>query len=484
MTRLSRAEICLFLLPWIAGASLLVGLLFLRLPPDGVRRLSFTLDGSSPWFNPFIPSQRVSQAGVQSGGWIGQRIFKGPVYANARVPGVFDQVEIALEVRPSTQSLIELGLSQDAAGETFEIRPLWSQALSKGWRQTAACGWRGFVREDQPDAVLCQNDFEHSVLWFATSSAPKLMDTAPVEKSYEVSLRGSHDFYALPVDGKIRFDFTLQDMNRRPGTDAAIFRLSKDGVLLWSDALATGEFHAGQPSGMFQKRIEMKGLSGGVYQLSVSAPDDIFLRHISTPLRHWVIGPRLYVGDQVDFRAGVITARAWTNTRHLTVETTHRESLQTIYLGSASATLSHTHEVQALDREIDELIGPVVFLAPRGDVRVIGDGFFAFDSEALFLPQPRHLTPATDPNAEGIQTVLTSYEPVAQTSDGWMIVRAQFPIQPRQETLRLVLSVPESTDRSGLDVRHVTLVYRRLDNSWTGWGKALLRELAMAWHAL
>ncbi len=466
---------------WLGVVVTLAALLFLRIPLDGRRHFSFAFDGRSPWLGTFLPGQRATSIGLQPEGWIGQRILQDPVYASARVPGVFDRLDTALEIRPNQQPFIEMGLRRESLEETFEMQPVWSQVLSHGWKPAQGCGHQGFVREGEPDSVLCEKNFEQMLTWFASSSAPEWMDTSSVTKTFDLSLRGSHEIYAIPVNGEILFDLTFQDMNRRPGTDAATFRVSKDGVLLWSDVVNTGDGQNGKPSVMFQKRVHLTGLGPGVYQFSISAPDDIFFRQISTPVRHWVIGPRLSFGDQIGFQSGVMSGRVWTNSRHLSLETLHREGLQTVSLGSARTTLVHTHELSYLDRLPREMAGATIVSAPQGDVRVVGDGFFAFDPDALFLPKPRRFTDSTDPIAEGIRVVLTPYQGAEPLDEGWVKIHAHFPMSASQGTVTLAISAPGLAGRhASVDVRHVELWYERFDITLRGWLNALRREVGLA----
>jgi hypothetical protein len=118
----------------MAAVGVLFWLLFVRIPPSGVRSFIVGLDGRSPWVNTFLPGQRVSDVGLQPGGWVGQSIYDEPVYETLRLPGVYQQVTLGFEFRPHDQPFMDLGLTHEPAAD-ISIQPLWSQVLAQGWRR-------------------------------------------------------------------------------------------------------------------------------------------------------------------------------------------------------------------------------------------------------------------------------------------------------------------------------------------------------------
>ncbi len=486
MTIPRPVAVMLFLLPWLAVAVVGWWLLVLRFPPSGIWRASFALDGQSPWFDPFLPGQRASSPGVQPEGWVGQRITMDPVYASARTPGLYDAVDVALELRALRQPLLELGILRDPVTFALEMHPVWSEELSQGWHPARVGDVRGFVRDVAPDSALVSQDYEHMMVWFATTTSPERMDEPRPFKTTDVSLRGGHDFYTIPVNGEIAFTFAIQDVNRSRGGNAVVFRLSKDDETVWTDAVGTGGTKGKRPTEVYEKNIRVRDVKPGIYRLSLIADDDIFIRSIGTTARHWVMGPRLYVGDTVGYRAAAQPLAAWTNSRHLALETFHTEGLQAVSLGSAAVTLLKTHESYALDRTEKEWSGDAQILAPKGDVRIVGDGYFALDRDALFLPRPRRLTDASHPAKEGVIAVLTNYQPPEKLSDGWMRVHTAFALSPQDDRLKFSLAAPGIffVRRGAVDVRAVTMTYTRPAISWNEWWVVVRHELVAAWKRL
>ncbi|MEN9558721.1 MAG: hypothetical protein RL141_1090 [Candidatus Parcubacteria bacterium] len=445
-----------------------------RFPPTGVAVFDIPLDGRSAWVDPFLPAERVTSPGPQDdGAWVGQRILQDPVYASARLPGVYETVDVELEFRTLRQPLLEIGLLRDEKTQQFEFRPIWFEPLQDPtWG--AAPDASGYARNR-----LFQQAQTFAV-WHASATAPLLTDPAREPRTTRVSLRGSHDVYAVPAGGRVQFTFAVQDVNRAAGPDTVTFRLSRDGEEIGQDFLGIGGTRDNGMGPVVEKTVTIPNALPGVYRIQMLADDDVFIRSITTDATRWVLGPRLVFADDVGFDAAVRPGIAWSNSRHLVLETFHNEGLQEIVLGSARATLARTHEAVRLDR-VDADARPQKLQAPRGDVRIIGDGWFAFSPEAFFEPQPRRLTDASDPLAEGVTDIRTPYMRPEDLGDGWVRARATFQLDPRADRVRLALSAPGVLSRSGaVDIRRVRLTYRRPPRSWPEWRRVITEELRNA----
>jgi len=479
-------KILAILIAWGSAFALVCFVMAPHFPLSGVVHFSFPFDGASPWFNPFQPGERVSSPGKQPDGWTGQRITDEPVYGSARVPGAFDTVNVSMEVRALRQPLVDMGLLRDEAAFQFEMKPLWSEALSKGWHAVSINGLTGMVRDGYPDDALLRQDYDRLMTWDASATSPVLSDTAGTQHRYEISLRGQHDFYVVPVDGHVRFTFELQDVNRnRDAKNTAAFRFTRDDEVLRTDAVSVSGSEDTKPSAVFTQTVSADSLAPGVYRISFMADDDFFIRSISTDAKHWVIGPRLYIGDTVGYAGTSGPATVWTNSLHMSVDTFHNEGLQKVSLGSASVNIDKTHVVYPLSRTADEGQGLREVKTEKGSVRLLGDGFFALDRDAAFFPRPRRLTPEADPAAEGVVAVLTPYIPAQDLGDGWWRVQASWVIGSATDALKFSLGLPDIVTNNGaFDIRRMTIEYRRPPLTFPELLRAIRRELSAAWHRL
>ncbi|MSR85706.1 hypothetical protein EXS71_04735 [Candidatus Uhrbacteria bacterium] len=122
------------MVPWLAMSAVLLWLFLSRFPLDGTAKYFFILDKPHRALDILLPTQRVTSAGLQSDGWIGQRMFDEPVYSSAHAPGVYDHVDISLEVR-TTEPALAIGLLRDPAKWQVELHPVLKEAekLSDGW---------------------------------------------------------------------------------------------------------------------------------------------------------------------------------------------------------------------------------------------------------------------------------------------------------------------------------------------------------------
>ena len=476
----------LFALPWLGVLALGFFLAVTHVPLSGVRAFDIPLDGQSPWFDAFLPGQRATEPGPQPEGFTGQRITADPVYAGVRLPGAYDRLAMTLEAQTVKQPLLEIGILRDAKKFQFEMQPLYSSVLSYGWREVEVDGIHGFVRDQTPDDAIVNADPDKMLVWYATSTAPQWMDHPVSEQTVSVSLRGSLDISAIPTDGALMFRIAVQDMNRTRGKNTVAFQVTKDDKMLWTQALGVGGSMDELPNRVAEETIRLTDLTPGVYKLSVIADDDIFIRSIKTTARHWVVGPRLYLGDNVGYSTTTPSVIAWTNSRHTVVETFHNEGAQTVTLGSANVQVEKTHQSYILDRNANQMDGARELHVPKGDLRVIGDGYFAFSPDALFLPQPRRLTDASDPVREGIIAIRTPYHQPETTTDGWVRMSATFDLPTDSlDAPKFSLSAPGMALRSGsVYVRRVGLTYIRPPLGWNEWWKYIRREGAAAWHRL
>lgn len=474
-----------FALPWIASLVAMGWLCSLRFPPSGVFVADSNLDGTSAWVNPFLPAERTSSPGLQPDGWTGQRVTGDPTYFTARVPGPYETVDVAIEYRPIRQPLMEFGMVHDAEGKQLELRPLYASGLdTSDWRRGTSGKEEGYARAGTSDSRLSDPDPSGLVVWDASATVPLLADPPGVSVVTEVSLRGSHDFYVVPSGREVRMTFTLQAANRKEGSDIAVFRFFRGDEEIGHEAFGASGSRERRMGRTMKHDVVLRDVVPGVYRISFVADDDVFIRSIETTSARWVVGPRVYFGDVVGYATGTPGVNVWTNSRHVVAETFHAEGLQTIELGGKKAKISRTHVATRIDRD-DDVGVAVRFLAPKGDLRVVGDGYVAFRDGAFFEPKPRRLTDATDVVRERVVAVLTSYDRPESLEAGWKRSTFRFAVNPSLDRLRFVLSAPGVAARAGaVDVRRITLTYRRDAVEPADWFRIIRQELANAWRRL
>ncbi|MCW1892566.1 MAG: hypothetical protein KIH65_005030 [Candidatus Uhrbacteria bacterium] len=483
MLRRFIAALCV--VPWalaIAGAGWLC---IQRFPPSGTVVFDLPFDGSSAWMDPFLPAERTTSPGVQEGGWRGQRILQDPVYSSARVPGTYGSMEIQVDFRPNDQHLIELGVLRDDASLSFEFQPMWFEPLqSHEWVSASSNDKTGYVRSGSSKDILSTSQFNTLAIWYASSVQPMLQDATSTPRTTTISLRGSLDIWAVPANGKISFTFKLQDSNRKQGRDAVVLQILREDEVITSTAVGIGGSRDATMGTVVEQTISADVRDAGVYRVRVVADDDVFIRSIATDVSRWVIGPRLSFGDTVGYATTSQPGIAWTDSRHFTLETRHREGMQTVRIGDGDVNVNATHRVFRFDRT-DGKTTPQRVDVPAGDLRMIGDGFFSLTPEAFFVPQPRRVTVFTDLEREGIVGVVTPYERPIALGDGWYRATLRFALDPTRDHVRFALSAPGVLEyKTAVDLRRVRLTYTRPPLSPSEWLRVLRMEAANAWRRL
>jgi hypothetical protein len=470
-----------FVIPWILAFIVIGYIAVNRFPPNGKFFVTTILDGKSPFINPFLPGDRVSKPREQNEGWTGQRVYGDPTYFTARVPGPYSSANVEIEFLPVRQPLLEFGIVRYEVINDLELHPMYSSELElEDWRQTE----NGYVRKGSSVDIFNQQNESRIAVWFASSVTPLLNDSSSTPIETPLSLRGGHDFYFVPADGSLNVNFSLQDVNRKRGTTVAVFRVFNGEDELKRDVITTNASRETTMGKVMEHRIALKDIQPGVYKISFQADDDVFLRSIKTTSRHWVVGPRLNVGDVVGYATTTFPAKAWTNSMHVVAETFHGEGLQTVSLGKAKVDVVRTHETFRLDR-VDSNSNPVLLSAPEGDIRFVGDGWFALREDAFFEPKPKRFTDGTDLDFEKLDGVKTSYERPEQIGDGWLRASFSFPLSGNEDRLRFVLGAPGILSRVGaVDVRKISITYERPVLDWNAWMSLIVQEMKNAWGRL
>lgn len=472
----------LLALPWLAAACALAWLFLWRFPPTGIFVAERVGLDPNPWIFSFLPADRTEPRPEEGA----VRIVGDPVYLNVQSPGPYPKAEVEIDYRPLRQPLLEFGPS---VGAGLDLRPMYAEELASTAFVPAEAGGRsGFVRQGTPASRLMDPDPSGLATWGATSTAPALSDPAAATTTdVAVNLRGAHDFHLVPAGGRLRFALDLQAANRSAGGDVAVLRLYRGDTELSRDAVTLSGSRDVRLGSVVRAEVRLDDAKPGVYRIALTAKDEVFVRRIRTDARRWVVGPRLVFGDAVGFSTSTAPAVAWTTSRHFVFETFHREGLGRISVENATGdfvALARTHAAWRLDRtDVDP--APVRVVAPNGDVRWLGDGYFSFTKEAFFEPKPRRFSDGTRLDAEGVRAVLTPYRRPDDVGGGWRRSRFSVDLDPTQASTRFVLAAPGIADRSGgVDIRRVRVVFRRPAASFADWVKILRQELANAWHRL
>ncbi len=239
----------------------------------------------------------------------------------------------------------------------------------------------------------------------------------------DASLRGQHEIETIIGEGeRLRFAFTIQDINRHEGKDDFQVSVWDDGRKV-TEQKTTGigsTLATGKPSKVQTVVVEKEGLPAGLYTLKVNAPDDIFIKQIETAQHLLQFRGMLYPTDNDEYRVllgekktgptKLVTTGTW-----LTASTSHSDGLQTITAGNRKITMTQLHTQYRLDG----LSGVTTVTVPKNDVLLSTDGVFAFSTDQL-LPDIQHYRPLdASVNLNTIDYIIARY-PQAKKVGDWL----------------------------------------------------------------
>lgn len=451
----------------------LAGLTWRFLAPTGTFTVSAGTLERSPYINRLLPQDRAPEGD----GYV--TVVNEPVYFSANVPDGYTSVDVAVEYRNNGQPVIELGALTDIFSGGYDLRPFENAIIDAlDWPATTDGDARVLARngDDIDDAERYQIATYHAEL----TEPYREIGYTPLGTTHtvDVSLRGYHKFATYIKGETFRMTIGLMDMNRTEGRDDAVLRV-------WNEN--------GEP--MLERRIDDDGITSdsqqnsgvpvaveltgdgwpeGVYTVELSGTSDIFWRSITTPQRYVTFINRVYIADDVGYRDGDHRTVFITNAKHVTFETFHADSAEEVVLGPYAVQLPASHEKVRYDVEERGLVEGSV---DKGDVKMTGDGLFAFSRDTFFNPYPVTMSAYTDLDALNVDYVYTSYEPPTDLGDGWSSASATFfldGVYQQDGAATFLLSVPGIEERGAtVDVRRITLTYHRTPPTLRDMARAL-----------
>lgn len=382
---------------------------------------------TSPFVQRLLPDSRVS-AVTGNGVTAAVTLLDEPVYFSVTPPpGNFTSVKVELAFDPGGTPTFELGGLQDVASQSFAFQPLSNDLLEHlGWtRHELENGLSVFSRDAKSQAYgdFLVNPPERSEVatYRATYPAPfRLPNYQPLGtlQKFDVSLRGPHELLTYIKHEDFGLFLTYTDVNRSYGADEGSVRVLDEAGNLMVDYVLRddGNIYDNQyPS--VKQTISLSGHDWpeGVYRIVLSGTSDIFWRSILTPQRYMVVKNRVFIGDDVGYLAAPRSTTLYTDADRVTFETQHREGLQTVQVGVDALQIDEVGGKYAATLPSGDLV-PV--RSPVGDVKMTGEGKYAFTEESFFDPDPTPVTAFTNLQATDVQYVLAQLAPVAY-DNGW-----------------------------------------------------------------
>lgn len=457
----------------------------------GKKVVHLEMGETSPFLQRLLPDERVSEVEKEHGDAF-VTVEDEPVYFTLTPPpGNFTQLAVTLAFDPGQTPLIELGLLRDVAAQSFEFKPIANKLLENlSWtRHALESELTLFIKDNQVTA----EDFSSTTLtrsmvatYRADMPTPyRIANYVPLgrEQVFEASLRGSHELLTYAKDEDFSFTVTYTDINRTFGQDDGFVKVfNEEGELMLQEMLLDDGILSEGGILSERKTIALKGADWpeGVYRIVLSGTSDIMWRSLATTQRYLVAKNRVYLGDVDDYAAIPQATTLATDAKRLIFEVQRVEGLQTV---AVDGTVVHLSGVQ--EKVIHQVAAPgvVTLSSPRSDVRITGEGKYAFSRDSFFNPDPLIVNAFTDLEATNVQYVLASL-PQAQEEDGWQTVTVTFDLAGAARengAYKFALSVPGVHDPEGkIRVHEITAILSRPPRTFHQWlseGKQFVRQL-------
>lgn len=464
----------------LAPIGLAAWLVNLNFVPSGTLAKSFDFSTPSPYADYLVPAQRVTGVQNESGEYF-QEILQDPVYFHVHLSSNFEKLKLGIRFRPEEQPLLEFGPLMTEEAWQYDLRPMWNQVIEElGWPYIEEAGTRLYQRQENFTNI---SDFlsglpgmhEIGVYNFTLPTDYQIPDYAAQTQAreHEIYLRGYHQFLTYIGEGeRLDYTFYIQDMNRGEGADPVVINLYKDNVSVDSLIIPDGELWRGEQQGSEVREIKFVKdfLEPGVYKIEFNVPADIFIRKIKTTQRKLVIVNTVFLGDEVGYKDYENTQELFTNSNYIAVETFHADGTQNLETSGGTVRVSESHK--EFYKEFDNSAELKRVYSPQGDIKITGNGLFAWSEDMYFNPYAIKLDANTDLDKQGINYVITNYSPAVRDG-GWYWAEQVFDLTrvPNEYgTIKFTISAPGVSRRQVTpDIAEIDMEFQRQEITWRNW---------------
>jgi len=480
----------------IIPIGLVAWLINVNFVPSGTLEKSFDFSAPSPYADYLVPQERVTGV-LREDGESFQQIIQDPVYFHVHLPSSFNQLTVGMKFKPDEQTLLEFGPMITEEAWQYDLRPLYNDAIEHlSWPYIEENGLKLYQRRQNYSSL--QDFFDNMPAMDEVAVYNHTLKTdyaipgyAPSNdyREYEIYLRGYHQFLTYVGENEaLDFSFWVQDMNRGEGADPVIINLYRDNMAIDSLIIPDGELWRAEHQGSAVRQIDFNKnfLTPGVYKIEFKVPADIFIRKIRTKQQKLVIVNTAFLGDEVGYKDTEQPTDLWTNSNYIVAETFHADGTQELRANNELMPVSESHKEFYKEFPISAELNNVY--SPQGDIKITGNGLFAWSRDLYFNPYPIKLDANSDLDRQGINYLLTEYKN-AVAQGGWCYNEQTFDLErvPTESgTIKFSISAPGVARRQALPaIAEIDLSFEReaitLENWYTiikkYFGKALAQIL-------
>lgn len=450
-------------LSWIAAA------------PNGERVVTWEPGETSPFIQSPLPGERVSEVRESDRGSF-VSIEREPVYVAVFPPSdEFTAATVMMEFDPHDAFAVELGGLTNVAAYAFDFHALSNSKLeSLPWNALATNGDDSmlvFARQGVKASVvdfLAHVPVRSSVATYRATLPGAYRDSLYVplngSQQFDVSLRGSHEYVTYVKGETFRTSISYQDINRTFGADQGYIRVYDENGKVMLDKPIADDGDSTEDQVYSTRTMDLIGTNWpeGVYRVELSATSDIIWRKFVTSQRYMSFKNRLFIADDVGYLSADRQTNFVTNSKSVVLETLHADPAHSVIIGDQTIAIPESHAKEYVS-VADE--GVVAGQTSSGDVKMTGEGKFAFSKGSFFDPDPLALTVNTDLGDTSIQYVVANAPLVRTTDDGWRMATADFDLVKLQREFgayKFAIGLPGlAVDEEFIDLHRVTVTFRK-----------------------
>lgn len=445
--------------------------------PSGTFVVKHPLQNPSSFVDALSPHERVSDLKKDvDGNWI-QTIIGDPVFFFVHPHRSFDTVDAIVTFKNHGTPMVEFGALSTINPERYILEPLQNLLIDQStWSRTtegtSILLQRKPVFKSMSDFLAHPPSREEVATYHTDLTFPfrlpnyvslKTLTTIPV------SLRGSHVMKTYVKQESLHFVFSYMDMNRDDGADPLTVFVSDEQNRPIATVRAEDDgniIHNGQASVLKTLVLDTIPLTEGVYKISIQTDRDVFIRSIETTQQKLIFLNGVYLGDEDGYHSAFAPVTFFTESKRLSMQTRHAQSVQTVAIGSQSLRIPAPYQ---LVTQIVKDPGLIPVHVTKGDVEVLADTPVAFSEAQYFRPDPVRLLPHTDLDQLHVNYILANYSPPIE-KDGWLTASVHLDAQKlflENGNWKFTFSTPDITEvKSSVDVKEIDLVMKRPSLSW------------------
>ncbi|MFA6017620.1 MAG: hypothetical protein WCT28_03090 [Patescibacteria group bacterium] len=487
----SIGKICIL----IVAIAPVVWLSWLSASPNGERTVSWVPGEFSPFITSPLPGERVSSLQTSDrGSFIS--LIGDPTYIGVFSPSnSFTSATVSVEFDPHSAYAFEIGGLTNIAAYAFDFHAFSNSAIeSLDWTRLNSDEQSNFLVFAKDDAKLSVQDFlnhqpaRSSIATYRATLPGVYRESSYVplngNQTFNVSLRGSHEYVTYIKNEPFRLDVMYQDINRTFGADEGYVRVySEDGTVMVNELIVDdGNISEDQAQNAHSISLSSNGWPEGVYRVELSGTSDIVWRQFVIGQRYMAFKNRLFLADDEGYLLNDRQTKFVTNSTSVVFETLHANSAQSISFDGTDVEIPAPYTKV---RTVSDASGIVEGVTDAGDVKMIGEGKFALSRTAFFDPDPRALTATTDIDSESIEFVVANLPSISKTGDGWRTASATFALSDlvtESGAYKFALSLPgQGIDGEVVDVHKISVTFHKDPISlW----RAVWEEARLWKHAL